>query len=241
MYFYFNRKFHKKDNSKKMNFKLLIFDMDGTLYDLNDVLSMNYSMQIAFFSRKTKMDAEEAIRLFNKNGIFPYICKESKSATEFFASNGLSKIEWNNFRESHFDIDKINVTKAVDSSCIVNNSQRYKLVLLTSNSYNNVVNILERLSIPLSSFTEIVTSDICYNLPNFNKKDAMRLISSKYGIPFSSILSIGDRYSTDIAPMLELGGYGALLKSPQWMHHLLDDINNDALCSNTYYEYYSTL
>lgn len=224
-----------------MIIELIIFDMDGTLYDLNDVLSMNYYMQIGFFSRKTNMEAEDVIRLFNKNGIFPYICKESKSATEFFSSNGLSKKEWNNFRESHFDMGKIDVTKAVDSSCIVNNTQRHKLVLLTSNSYKNVVKILERLSIPLSSFTEIVTSDVCYNLPNFNKKDAMRLISSKYGIPFSSILSIGDRYSTDIAPMLELGGHGALLKKPQWMQHLLDDINNDALCSNKYYEYYSAV
>ena len=30
--------------------KLIIFDLDGTLYDLNDVMSMSYQMQIDFFS-----------------------------------------------------------------------------------------------------------------------------------------------------------------------------------------------
>ena len=51
--------------------KLIIFDLDGTLYNLNDVVTMNYQMQLNFYSAYTSKSKKEVIEIFEKNNIFP--------------------------------------------------------------------------------------------------------------------------------------------------------------------------
>lgn len=74
-----------------MKERIIIFDMDGTLYDLDDVVSMNYDMQVKFLSMKRNMSREETVSYLAENRIFPTITKESKSATELFLQIGLDK------------------------------------------------------------------------------------------------------------------------------------------------------
>ena len=212
--------------------------MDGTLYDLDDVVSMNYDMQVKFLSMKRNMSREETVSYLAENRIFPTITKESKSATELFLQIGLDKKEWTEYREDHFNVFKIKKENAVDDAVIHDFANYGKLVLLTSNSYANIQRILDYLEISLDNFSEVICSDhFPYSEP-FKKKMAMKYLSKKYNVSFQSVLSIGDRFSTDIQPILELGGKGILVTKPSSLNTLLSDLSLDRLQSNEDYEYY---
>lgn len=218
--------------------RIIIFDMDGTLYDLDDVVSMNYEMQVEFLSMKKNMSREEAVSYLAENSIFSIITKESKSATEFFLQIGFDKKEWTEYREKHFDVSKIKKEKALDDATIRRFVNYGTLVLLTSNSYANIQRILDYLEISLDNFTEVICSDHFPYSEQFQKKLAMHYLAEKYQIPFSSLLSIGDRFSTDIQPIIDLGGKGVLIKKPSNLKILLSDLGSKRLRSNIAYEYY---
>jgi FMN phosphatase YigB (HAD superfamily) len=63
--------------------QLIILDLDGTLYDLHDVMDFNYKLQVDFYSDFYSVSAEETICIFENHGIFPVVSEQSKSATEF--------------------------------------------------------------------------------------------------------------------------------------------------------------
>ena len=87
--------------------KLVIFDMDGTLYELQDVIAMNYQMQLKFYSNYYGISCDEAEQIFREHDIFPYISAKAKSATEFFEKSGVAIKQWQDFRKAHFDVKKL--------------------------------------------------------------------------------------------------------------------------------------
>ena len=84
-------------------YKIIVFDMDGTLYDLEDVMAMNYKTQCDFLIEKEKLSENDVGTLFASNHIYPEMRKDSRSCTEFFERRGIDKKEWNRFREDHFN------------------------------------------------------------------------------------------------------------------------------------------
>ena len=50
----------------------------------------------------------------------------------------------------------------------------------------------------------------------------------------ASILSIGDRYETDIKPMIMLGGDGVLVNSPHSVSIFLEDMVNERIGTDGY-------
>ena len=62
--------------------QLILFDVDGTLYDLHDVMDFNYKLQVDFYSGFYSISEEKTVRIFKEHGIFPAKSDQSKSATE---------------------------------------------------------------------------------------------------------------------------------------------------------------
>lgn len=197
------------------NWKLVIFDMDGTLYDLQDVVGMNYRMAVEFYSTACGLSREEAESVLAANSILPYVSENARSATEFFSKSGLDLAAWQEFRESHFDVCQIEMHKAADAQSVRAFRWQDKLVLLTSNSMRNVQKVLERIRLSTEDFDRIVCSDHNYPYPIFNKQTAMAYIMEIFEVEPVECISIGDRFQTDIAPMLALGGAGILVKRPK--------------------------
>ena len=204
--------------------KLIIFDLDGTLYDLKDVHEANYVLQVQFLQHQLGMSDSEAVSMLEKNGVYPVISDHSKSATELFARLGLDMNEWIHYREANFDVTKIDKSKAVSNSAIEKFAELCPLVLLSSNTYENILKVLDYVEIDSKLFKAIYSSDNTFLNEPFNKKRAMQIISHDFKIDYCNILSIGDRYQTDVAPIEELGGNGIVINHPTQLPLVLDEL-----------------
>lgn len=222
-----------------MSYQLIIFDLDGTLYDLKAVHEANYTLQARFLQQQLGVSNSDAISILETNCIYPVISDHSKSATELFARLGLNMNEWRNYREANFDVTKIDKSTAVSNSTIKKFAELCPLVLLSSNSYKNIIKILDYLEIDNKLFRAIYCSDNNSLEESFNKKKAIQIIARGYAVQYCKVLSIGDRYQTDVLPMLELGGRGVVVTSPESLHLIVGDIKNNRLETKKQYAYYS--
>ena len=218
--------------------RLFVFDLDGTLYDLNDVVACNYENQVAFVMAKTGKSRREVVSYFNDNGIFPTMTADSKSATELFLRDGFSKDEWTAFREERFPVDKIDVGKAVSPHLVAAFGQRGVCVLLSSNSLATVKRILNRIGFPEPLFSSVVCSDTFEGRRPFNKRDAMEELLSLHDTPPAGLVSIGDRFNTDIRPALDLGGAGILVGNPGALAIVWKDFSEGGLRDCGEYRYF---
>ncbi len=223
------------------NLNLIIFDLDGTLYYLEDVIGMNYQMQLDFYASYTGKSKVDSELTFEQNGIYPIVNEKSRSATEFFSKSGIPAKEWNSYRERHFDVMAIHADSAVKCDVVQSLSRICPLVILSSNSSGNIYQILNHINIPVLYFEEIICSDNQYGLGAFRKKEEMRLLTNRRNIPAESVLSIGDRYKTDIEPMLELGGRGILVNGPIGVTQFSNDYCGTSPLSNKNYSYFGGL
>lgn len=219
--------------------KLVIFDMDGTLYELQDVIAMNYQMQLKFYSNYYGISCDEAEQIFREHDIFPYISAKAKSATEFFEKSGVAIKQWQDFRKAHFDVKKIDARKAVENHILQKFHLIYHAVLLTSNSLENVKRVFRHLNISLNNFDRIVCSDYGYPYEIFDKYHAMKHIMEKAAKEPENCLSIGDRYETDIVPMLKLGGMGIVVKKPRALSDVYEYLTGGKICNGNFDVYCS--
>ena len=204
--------------------KLIIFDMDGTLYDINDVVAANYDMQVQFLMSQWGKTQQWVQDYLSANNIYPTMYDKSKSATELFLREGIDIKVWTQYREEHFNVNAIDKSKAVTQDILEQFADIAPLVLLSSNSYQSIIKVLTHLSISQSIFSIIICSDNFYG-QSFTKKVAIMQISSQMSISYEDMFSIGDRYQTDVKPLEELGGKGVCISQPQDVDMVLKQLH----------------
>ena len=96
--------------------RLIVFDMDGTLYDLSDVMSTVYESQVSFLCERMGWTEGKTVQFLEENDIEPHVTKASRSATELFMRLGFGREEWTEYRQRHFPIDKIDPAKAIEKA-----------------------------------------------------------------------------------------------------------------------------
>ena len=218
--------------------RLIVFDMDGTLYGLNAVLPLVYETQIAFLRLKKNVSRDEAVSFFNDNCVFPFVSEKSRSATRLFQESGFDLQEWNEFREARFPFDAIAPNAAVSMTMMEGFRQLGTCVLVTSNSPNNVNRILDKIGIRPTVFNRIVSNDSTSDKRPFEKTDALRRLLDDYSAQPHQAFSIGDRFPTDIEPMLSLGGNGVLVSTPESLQRVLMDLSAGTLATCDAYKYF---
>ena len=125
--------------------RLIIFDMDGTLYSLDAVMPAVYEIQIDFLNLKKGWSRDKIVAYFNDNCVFPFVSKESRSATNLFQSEGLDAKEWNDFREARFPFEAIIPSPVVSGKLLDSFNKLGLCVLVTSNSRKNTERILDKI------------------------------------------------------------------------------------------------
>lgn len=221
-----------------MNKKLVIFDLDGTLYNLDDVVPMYYSMEVDFIEKYYHFDRNQAEEFLNKNGVLPYRTENAKSATDLFINSGIPIDVWTKYREEFFDSSCIHPEYAAKEEDIVSFLDFSDIVLLSSNTYKNICNILSQININKDIFSMIVCSDQSLCKGRFSKEEAMMNLSLKYGVDYPDLYSVGDRYQTDIVPILNLKGNGILIKDPLVLKDIAKDFMDNELGKSEKYRFF---
>ena len=216
--------------------RLIVFDMDGTLYDLSDVMATVYKTQVSFLCERMGWSEAKAIQFLGDNDIEPHVSKKSRSAPELFMRLGFGRKDWTEYRQKHFPVEKIDPVKAASPILIRRFAKLGDIVLLTSNTLKVCGSILARIGMEENPFMKTVCSDTTGEEVPFDKFREMEklMASNSYG----ALISIGDRYQTDIVPALKLGGCGCLVSSCNSLGKVYEDLGFGNLCSCSEYEYF---
>ena len=218
--------------------RLIVLDMDGTLYDLSDVMATVYKTQVSFLCDRMGWPEEKTIQLLRENDVEPRVTKNSKSATEFFLRLGLGREEWTEYRQKHFPIEKIDPAKAVSPILLDRFAKLGDIVLLTSNTSKVCRGILERIGMFENPFMKTVCSDMTGEDIPFDKYHEMKKLMDAH--TYDSLISIGDRYQTDIVPALKQGGCGFLVSGCNSLGKVCEDLESGHLRSCSEYEYFQS-
>lgn len=205
-------------------YQLIIFDVDGTFYDLNDVVSDNYNMQVDFWATEKNLSKESVKILFAQNNILPYKSEKARSATEFFLRNGVEIDTWRRYREAHSSPCNIRKETAVSNELLAGFAELSKLVLLSSNTSANIRDILNWLELEEGLFEAVFCSTSETGGKTFSKKMMFHYILDRYEVESNAVLAVGDRYETDIGPLVNLGGSGVLVRKPADLKELYRDL-----------------
>ena len=216
--------------------RLIVFDMDGTLYDLSDVMSTVYETQVSFLCERMGWTERRAVQFLEENDIEPHVTKASRSATELFMRLGFGREEWTEYRQRHFPIDKIDPAKAIEPILIERFAKLGYIVLLTSNTSKVCGSILARIGMAENPFMKIVCSDTTGEETPFDKFREMKKLMEAH--VYDTLISIGDRYQTDIVPSLKLGGCGCLVSGCNSLEKVCGDLESGHLYSCPEYEYF---
>lgn len=221
--------------------KLIVLDIDGTFYPLGDITKRNYENGAKFLAKKLSISTDEVKHRMKEYGIKPYACEDNKSITSYVLAQGVNVEEWNDYRNKNFDISKIELSACVSPEIIQKLCEKFMLVTLSSNSRINVEKVMGFLKIDCHLFKEMICADVVVGQnKQFSKENEIKKLSDKYKIAFSEMISIGDRFATDIEPMIILGGMGILIHEPRALDKVCDDLLNDfALLTNESYKVYA--
>lgn len=218
---------------------VIVFDFDGTLYDISCVREMMYRVEEDFLCGYAGMSRDEAKSFMIAEKIITPNPSEARSATECFQKMGIGPQLWARYRTEHFDVECVEPSKAVASEVIEGFRNFGELMLLSSNTIETIHRIMERIHVSPEIFSEIVCSSNSQSR-KFSKYDFFSNLISSMNINAKHVLSIGDRYMTDIYPLLRLGGRGILVKGPFSLRYILDDMNSGNLLTNSQaYTYYA--
>lgn len=200
------------------NSEILIFDMDGTLYELDgknngfkgSLLETTVKENaIRFISKKNLSVTESAKEIFEKALLNP------KGISSFLSERyGISR---NNYFDIVWNINPEGIVKNFETPVktikkFAENGNR--LILLTSAPSVWQIKVIEYLGLS-KLFESVFTGE------NFlDKGEVFKLLSLKYNS--QNLISIGDQEKTDIIPAKNFGIRGVLIDSPKKIEMLLD-------------------
>lgn len=208
-----------KENLSPNN-KILIFDMDGTLYQLdgknNGYEGSSLERKVKenatkFISETENINAELAKGIFNQGLLNPIGLSVFFSQRYQITRSDYFNIVWNINPE---DILK-NFETPVNTIKEMNGKNKFILLTAAPKIWQEkVVNYLELQNI----FDPVYTGE------DFTSKGQIFELISKRFSP-ADVISVGDQEKTDIIPAQEFGIKGLLVKSPDEVRRLLTIIN----------------
>ena len=201
--------------------KLIIFDMDGTLYDMTDMAENNYEISVAYLMDHFHYSFEDAKAFLEEHRIYPYPFSGSGSSTQLFVQMGADLRHWNEYRSALFDFDRIKKENAIRTEDLLFFKKIAPIVLLTNNTGMNTKYVLDQIGIDISIFDKVQCNDDPRS--TISKTSAMKQLIEEYGVQPEEALSIGDRYHIDAGPMLELGGKAIVVRNPSAFRKIISE------------------
>ena len=189
--------------------KVVIFDFDDTLYsDTNPLPWKNFCIKtVEYFLKKLKVEDSENILNIVKNSGF-----SDRQLIRFIVSLGAKEKDVKDYMKSHnIEGNAFENCKKV-SNTTLRDFQQYFVMYIVSNSLEtSVQDNMELLKIDSSFFKDIIS-----NKEDSKKKEYENIIKRE-GILPNELLVIGNSYSSDILPALEIGANGKVVTSADFL------------------------
>ncbi len=199
--------------------KAIIFDIDSTLYTNAAYAFEQVDCQVRRFAsirgitndEARKMVADYRKKYAAENG------GKKVSLSNALRSFGVSieqSVQWR--RELIEPADFLGPDKKLQEALSAL-GRRYKLLCVTNNPILPAQKTLDALGV--SDLMEVLVGlDTC----NLSKpaKEPFERAANEAGVPFDKIISVGDRYDLDLAPALELGMGGVLVRGVEDVYRL---------------------
>ncbi|MBR3544072.1 MAG: HAD hydrolase-like protein [Treponema sp.] len=199
--------------------KAIIFDIDSTLYTNAAYAFEQVDCQVRRFAsirgitndQARKMVADYRKKYAAENG------GKKVSLSNTLRSFGVSieqSVQWR--RELIEPADFLGLDKKLQEA-LAALGRRYKLLCVTNNPILPAQKTLDALGV--ADLMEVLVGlDTC----NLSKpaKEPFERAAKEAGVPFDKIISVGDRYDLDLAPALELGMGGVLVRGVEDVYRL---------------------
>ncbi|MEE3410728.1 MAG: HAD family hydrolase [Treponema sp.] len=199
--------------------KAIIFDIDSTLYTNAAYAFEQVDCQVRRFAslrgitndQARKMVADYRKKYAAENG------GKKVSLSNALRSFGVSieqSVQWR--RELIEPADFLGPDKKLQEA-LAALGRRYKLLCVTNNPLLPAQKTLDALGV--ADLIEVLVGlDTC----NLSKpaKEPFERAANEAGVPFGKIVSVGDRYDLDLAPALELGMGGVLVRGVEDVYRL---------------------
>ena len=199
--------------------RAIIFDIDSTLYTNAAYAFEQVDCQVRRFAALRGISNEEARKMVSdyrkkyaaENG------GKKVSLSNTLRSFGISieqSVQWR--RELIEPADFLGRDERLRQT-LADLARRYKLLCVTNNPILPARKTLDALGV--SEFIEVLVGlDTC----NLSKpaKEPFARAADEAGVPMDKIISVGDRYDLDIAPALELGMGGVLVRGVEDVYRL---------------------
>lgn len=189
--------------------KVVIFDFDDTLYsDTNPLPWKNFCIKtVEYFLKKLKVEDSENILNIVKNSGF-----SDRQLIKFIVSLGAKEKDVKDYMKSHnIEGNAFENCKKV-SNTTLRDFQQYFVMYIVSNSLETSVRAnMAFLRIEPSFFKDIIS-----NKEDSKKKEYENIIKRE-GILPNELLVIGNSYSSDILPALEIGANGKVVTSADFL------------------------
>ena len=199
--------------------KAIIFDIDSTLYTNASYAFEQVDCQVRRFASIRGITNEEARKMvadYRKK----YAAEnggKKVSLSNTLRSFGVSieqSVQWR--RELIEPADFLGPDKKLQEA-LAALGRRYKLLCVTNNPILPAQKTLDALGV--ADLMEVLVGlDTC----NLSKpaKEPFERAAKEAGVPFDKIISVGDRYDLDLAPALELGMGGVLVRGVEDVYRL---------------------
>lgn len=189
--------------------KVVIFDFDDTLYsDTNPLPWKNFCIKtVEYFLKKLKVEDSENILNIVKNSGF-----SDRQLIRFIVSLGAKEKDVKDYMKSHnIEGNAFENCKKV-SNTTLRDFQQYFVMYIVSNSLETSVRAnMAFLRIEPSFFKDIISNK------EDSKKGEYENIIKREGILPNELLVIGNSYSSDILPALEIGANGKVVTSADFL------------------------
>lgn len=198
------------------NIKVVVFDFDNTLYR-NLIIDdwrpyCNNAIKEILSFLPTKEQVESIIQ--NQTDY------SDISIIKTLKKYGVSYDVWLKYRDDNLRNCDVSNAVTVANKTLEDFAKNYTLYIATFNTKKHVECLSGKLGINLSYFKDIITVD--YENENSDKSLMYTKIAALEKVKPSEMFVIGDKFETDIAPMLSIGGKGAVVET---VNFTLNDFN----------------
>ena len=192
----------------------IIFDIDSTLYTSEAYAIEQVDVQIRSIAAKKGISVREARNIISE---YRRNWKNEHQGKKISLGNtllhfGVSIEESIEMRKTLLEPEKFLKRDEKLIHALEKLSEKYKMICVTNNPVLPARRTLEAIGIS-DFFPEIIGLDTCKK--SKPAREPFELAARKLGVPFSEILSVGDRYDMDISLPLEMGMGGLLVGSVQ--------------------------